>query len=375
MPKNKRAPRGGGSVFWSDSKGCWIGRAIVGTKPNGNPLHRECTGRTQAEALRKKRLAEDAARAGVLSGGNSSLTVGDYLEHWLQNTSKPSVEITTWTSYERCVRLHLKPRIGGIKLREFRPTNVEKLFADMQRDEVSGGNAKKVSEVLSSALEHAARIGLIPFNPAAPIPKPKTAGEQIVPFDKSEVKRILMASADHKLEALLALAIGTGMRQGELFGLGWEHVDFDRGTVRVVRSLAQAAVKFYLKEPKSKNGKRVIDVPEFALAPLRRLRDSDRAPEERRAEVIFCTRTGGFISKSSFIRQVWQPLLETAGVTYRKFHTLRHTHISELLSARVPVVEVARRVGDRPEVILKTYAHWLPGTDSGIGQQLDVMYA
>src|SRR5262249_26086773 len=155
-----------------------------------------------AEALRKKRLAEDAARAGALSGDNGNLTVGDYLEHWLQNTSKPSVEITTWTSYERCVRLHLKPRIGGVKLRDLRPTNVEKLFADMRRDEVSGGNAKKVSEVLSSALEHAARIGLIPFNPAAPIPKPKTDGELIVPFDKSEVKRILMASADHKLEAL-----------------------------------------------------------------------------------------------------------------------------------------------------------------------------
>ncbi len=80
----------------------------------------------------------------------------------MQNTAKPSVEPTTWASYERCVRLHLMPRLGGILLAQLWPVHVEEFFAALRRDGVSGGNAKKVSEVLSSALEHAARIGLVP---------------------------------------------------------------------------------------------------------------------------------------------------------------------------------------------------------------------
>jgi hypothetical protein len=62
--------------------------------------------RTQGEALAKKRAAEEDAKAGRL-GGARPMTVGQYLTHWCETVSKPSVRETTWNSYERCVRLHL----------------------------------------------------------------------------------------------------------------------------------------------------------------------------------------------------------------------------------------------------------------------------
>jgi integrase len=370
----RRRGRGEGSVFYSDSKGCWVGRAIVGVKPTGAPKYREVTARSQAEALRKKLKAEADATAGRV-GDTDRMTVGQYLAHWLDNVSKPSVEATTWASYERCVRLHLTPRLGGIKLAQLRPVHVETMFAEMRRDGVSGGNAKKVSEVLSTALEHAARVGVLTTNPAAPVPKPKAEGDEINPFTPDEVRRILAAATRHRLEALFAVAVGTGMRQGELLGLGRDHVDYGRGASRVERTLAQDDNgPPYLKEPKSKRGRRVVDLPGFAVEALRRHYHADRTDAERLAPVLFCTRTGGFLSKSSFICQVYKPLLKRAGVPYRKFHTFRHTHVSELLSRGESVVDVARRVGDRPDVILKTYAHFLPGSGATIGRRLDEMY-
>ena len=373
MSRKRRRGRGEGAVFFSEAKGVWVARAVVGVKPNGGPKYKEVTGRTKGRALAKMRKAEEDARAGRLTGAKET-TAGAYLDHWLENVAKPSVAETTWASYERCVRLHLKPHVGGVKLSELRPHHIEKLFADLIAAGMSRGNAKKVSEVLSTALEQAVGVGMIPFSPSAPVAKPKPAETEIVPFTPDEVKRVLAATAGNRLAALFALAVGTGMREGELLGLGWEHVDFEAATVRVERSLAAVKGGFKVKEPKSKRGRRVIDLPRFAVEGLREHRKRMLAEGNVAAPVVFCTTTGNYIGKSNFIRQVYQPLLKRAGVARRKFHTFRHTHVSELLSRGESVVDVARRIGDRPEVVLKTYAHFLPGAGGKIAKRLDEMY-
>jgi hypothetical protein len=168
----KRRVRGERAVFYSESKCCWVARAIIGGRPDGRPKYKEVTARTQGQALAKMRAAEADAGAGRLTLGNP-LTVGEHLDHWLNNSSKTAVHESTWNSYERVVRLHLKPYIGGIKLAQLRPAHLEILFAYLTKAGVSKGNAKKVSEVLSTALQHAVRFGLIPSNPITPVPKPR----------------------------------------------------------------------------------------------------------------------------------------------------------------------------------------------------------
>jgi integrase len=370
----KRRGRGEGAVFFSQSKNSWVARAIIGLRPDGKPLLKEVTAQTKGEVLAKMRKAEEDARAGRV-GDTVKMTVGQYLAHWLENTAKPSVEPGTWTSYERCVRLHLTPRVGGISLLQLRPLHVEALFAQMQRDGVSGGNTKKVSEVLSTALEHAVRVEMLPSNPAAPVAKPKTDGEEIVPFTQEEIDRICLAAAEHRLEALFVLAICTGAREGELLGLGWDHVNLDERTIFIQRTLDHSANGFRLKEkPKSERGRRVVDLPSFAVQALAEHRKRMLKEGLLSAPVLFCTKTGHFISKSSFIKQVHRPMLVRASVPYRKFHTFRHTHVSRLLAAGESLVDVAQRVGDRPEVILKTYAHWIPGAGKRIAGRLEEMY-
>jgi integrase len=351
-----------------------VARAVVGVKPNGKPRYREVTAKTKGHVLKKKREKEDAARAGRVSDADK-MTAGQYLQHWLDNTAKPSVETTTWLSYERCVRLHLAPRIGGIRIVELRPVHVEGLFAGMLRDGISGGNAKKVSEVLSTALEHAARIGLLPANPAAPVPKPKPAAPAIMPFTPDEIMRIRLAAMGNRLEALFALAIGTGARQGELLALGWEHIDLDQGVISIRRTVAQVKGTFLMKDrPKSHRGRRQVELPRFGVEALADHRKRMLAEGNLAAPTVFCTRTGNYISKGNLVREVYRPVLAKAEVTYRKFHTFRHTHVSALLAHGESVVDVARRVGDSPEVILRTYAHFIPGAGPRIAQRLEKMY-
>jgi integrase len=372
MPRKRRG-RGEGAVFFSESKSCWIARAVVGVQPSGKQRVKEVSAKTKGEVLVKKKKAEETASGGRL-GDVAGLTLGQFLDHWLNNVSKPSVEPTTWPSYERCVRLHLKPRVGGIKLEQLRPLHIETLFAEMQKDGISGGNAKKVSEILSTALEHAVRVEMVRSNPAASVPKPRAEGEEIVPFTREEIMRIRSAAAGNRLEALFALAISTGAREGEILGLGWEHVDFEEATIHIQRALAVVPTGFLLKKPKSQRGNRVIELPPFAVELLAGHRKKMVAEGNGQAAVIFCTKTGNFIGKSNLIRQVYAPLLEKADVDYRKFHTFRHTHVSELLHRGESVMDVARRIGDRPEVILKTYAKFLPGNGGRIASRLEKMY-
>jgi integrase len=372
MPRKRRRGRGEGAVFYSESKGTWIARVEIGMKPDGSPAFKEVTAKTKDGVLRKRKKIEEGAAAG-LTKESSQLTTGQYLEQWVHG-AKTSVQPGTWASYERCVRLHLVPRIGGIRLDQLEPRHIESLFATMLDDGVSGGHAKKCSEVLSTAMEHAVRIRLLRWNPAAPVSKPKPAEVEILPFTPDEVMPIRLASMDHRLEALFALAISTGARQGELLGLGWEHIDLDAGTISIQRTLDQAAAGFRLKKPKSERGRRILDVPRFAVQALAEHRKRMLAEGNLSAPVIFCTRAGHFMSKSSFIRQVYVPLLKRAEVTYRKFHTFRHTHVSELLARGESVVDVARRIGDRPDVVLKTYAHFIPGAGKRIATRLEEMY-
>src|SRR5262249_54463157 len=109
----------------------------------------------------------------------------------------------------------------------------------------------------------------------------------------------------------------------------------------------------------------------FAVAALAEHRKRALAEGTLSAATIFCTKGGNFIGKSNFIRETYQPLLERAEVAYRKFHTLRHTHVSQLLQRGESVVDVARRIGDRPDVILKTYAHFVPGSGQRIAKAPD----
>jgi len=371
MAKRRRG-RGEGTVHWSEAKGCWRARAIVGQKPSGAPRYKEVTAKTKGEVLAKMRQAEADAKAGR---GTSGDTLGAYLLDWLNNVSKPSVDVSTWASYERCVRLHMIPRVGGVRLAQLRPAHIESLFASMHQDGVSGGHAKKVSEVLSSALEYAVGSGRLPANPAASVPKPKPDAKEIQIFTPAEVQRIRQAAQGHRLEAMFVLAIATGAREGELLALGWEHVDLDAGTIAIRRTLDQIDGRFVLKEkPKSKRGLRDVHLPRFAVAALLAHREAMRAEGHLSAPVVFCTSTGNFIGRSNFVRKVHRPLLAKSEVPYRKFHTFRHTHVSELLARGESVVDVAQRVGDSVEVILRTYAHFIPGAGKKLAGRLDEMY-
>jgi integrase len=377
MPRKRRRGRGEGACFFNEVKGWWVGRVVIGRKPSGAPRHKEVTGKTKDKVLtRMRELENDLANGRQVS--DKPLTLSQWLDHWLEHSAKPSVAPATYRSYERCVRLHLKPHLGGYRLTELRPTHVERFFSQRVSAGMSAGNVKKVSEVLSVALLHATRLEYIPVSPAGPVPKPRSRSEGVVVFTDQEVRAILKAARRLRLHALIALAFATGAREGELLALGWQHVELsaESATIHFTRSLDYDKDRggFYFKEPKSDRGTRRVELPRFATEALT-LHRKAMLKEGNMSATVFCTRAGTPIGKSNFVRQVWTQLLKAAGVAYRKFHAARHTHASRLLTDGVPVPQVARRLGDTQETILRAYSHHIPGTGPDVARKLDGFYA
>src|SRR5262249_6203764 len=153
----------------------------------------------------------------------------------------------------------------------------------------------------------------------------------------------------------------------------WEDIDLDAGLVNVRRSLAETKAGFLVKEPKTKRGRREIELPKFVVDALH-VHQAAMLKEGNITAPVFCTRSGRHISRTNFIRKSHTWLLEKAGVPYRKFHTYRHTHVSTLLASGLSVVETARRIGDTVTQVTKTYAHVIDRDRGAMAKRIEALY-
>jgi integrase len=245
--------------------------------------------------------------------------------------------------------------------------------------------------VLSIALRHAVRIKLLMHNPASDVAKARPAEREMLIMTEKQARRFLETGKPYRHYALFALALGGGLRQGELLALQRGDIDFEKNTVEVKRSLSQVGKDFIVKEPKSKSGKRTVLLPPFVMAAFRDHRTAALKAGQITAPV-FCTRTGTFTSKNNFVRQVFRPLIARTNEEERKrvkgttsepdlipeairFHDLRHTHASHLIAAGHSIKAVSRRLGHADITItLKVYAHLMPNDDEKLAAGVEALF-
>src|SRR5258708_4011267 len=163
---------------------------------------------------------------GMLIARDARQMVATYLAAWLE-TIKPTVEASTYERYELDVRRHLIPTLGKTRLAMLTPQQVHLLLAEKLNSGLSPRSVRSMRAVLRRALNEALALGLVTRNAAALVRAPKAPrGEQHV-YDETQVRQLLDAAAGTRLEALLTLAVTSGMREGELLGLTWPNRKLD----------------------------------------------------------------------------------------------------------------------------------------------------
>jgi integrase len=279
-----------------------------------------------------------ADRASGYTLDTENITVGGYLDRWLNDSDRGSVRTSTYERHEQIIRLHLKPALGRVKLSKLTPAHLQGLYRDKPDSGLSPASVQKVHAVLHKALAQALRWGMVPRNPADAVKAPRPTPEEMRPLSPDEAHKLMDAAHGDKLEALYILAVQTGMRQGELLALKWEDVDLNRGVVHVKRTLVRSRGRIALGEPKTKKSRRPVNLTNVAVEALKthlgqQLEEIQRLGDLYRDDgLVFTSGVGTLVNPSNLRRRSFEPLLHRAGLPQIRFHDLRHTCATLLLS-------------------------------------------
>lgn len=217
-------------------------------------------------------------------------------------------------SFETCqdiTRLHLLPRLGGIKLKALSREHIQRLYSRKRDQGLSAASVHRIHDVLSSALNHAVRWGLIAHNVCKEVSPPRIPAPVIRPFSKEEAKRLLAAAAHSRYYALYMLGVTSGARWGELNGLFWSDLDLDRRVMHIQRALVRGYGEWTLEEPKTRGSRRSVGLTKKATEALIRHRERQQAEglSVGGDALVFTNIVGKPILPLSFIRRNFKPLL------------------------------------------------------------------
>jgi integrase len=329
--------------------------------------------RRSAYAKTRKEAAEKLAQALAQRGRGlafdaANLTLSEYLRQWLKSSVKGSVKAVTFEAYERTVRLHVIPALGSVRLAKLSPAHLQNLYQEKLNAGLAPSSVRLMHAVISRALRQAHRWRLVAENAAAVTVPPRPAPEEMRPLDAAQAKALLSAARGHRLEALFVLAITAGLRIGELLGLRWEDLDFERGTLRVRRTLSGAKGGPRFTPPKSGKG-RQIRLAAQAVDALKRHRAAQNAERLKMGGgwndegLVFCTATGAPLRRGTVFQGSFKPLLERAGLPKgTRLHNLRHTCATLLLAKGVHPKLVQELLGHSSVAMtLDRYSHVMPG--------------
>ncbi|GAA5514948.1 transposase from transposon Tn916 [Deinococcus carri] len=359
----------------------WKGSVTVGMKANGTLDRRWVSGRSQDEVREKMRALHSEVHTGVLADAEG-LTVATFFDRWVEAKERDGVKPNTLRSYRDTARLYITPYMGRVKLEKLRPLDVERILIALRKAGKSPQILAYTLRVLKMALRQAVRWQMVPRNVAEAVKPPRVERSEMHVWTPEQVAAFLGASETHRLHAAFYLALLTGMRRGELLGLQWQDIDWERCRLTVRHNLVEvrkesegriyrgkptvSKIELTLQTPKTQGSRRSIVLSPGTLDKLREHRgrqDSERAnaAEAWQGKVgegyVFASELGTATDPRNFYRW-YTEIVRHAGVPRIRFHDLRHTAASLMILRGIPAKTVSERLGHADVgFTLRTYTH------------------
>lgn len=191
----------------------------------------------------------------------------------------------------------------------------------------------------------------------------KMRRSDVMPFSLDEVQKILTtARADYR--NYFTVRFFTGMRTGEVHGLKWKYIDFERRLIMVRESI----VLNEEDELKTDGSMRDIQMNEMVVQAMK----AQYQATGKLSEYVFCTRSGKPIDNQNFLNRVWSPLLRHLGLEHRRAYQMRHTAATLWLAAGEAPEWIARQLGHTStEMLFRVYSRYVPNLTRRDGSAMD----
>lgn len=349
-------------LSWTDVNGQrhrkWIS---TGLPQKGNKR------RAEDELVRLRSTFEPPTVVQELS---SDMLFSDYLEQWL-DIVKVRVKITTFSSYQDMVQNTIAPYFEkkGIRLRELEARHIQQFYSEKLKT-VTPNSVIHYHAVIHQALKYAMKTDMVPQNVAMKVDRPRKNSYQPTFLDATEMQKLLEIVKGTRLELPVLVAAFYGLRRGEVLGLKWDAIDFNRGTLTVKRTVTQVKIdgKYQIIEQDSAKTKSSLRTLPLVGSFREYFMEVKKAQEINKKVCGNCYnhKYDGYIfvdelgerMKPDYLTSYFPEYIQKHGMKRMRFHDLRHSCASLLLANGVPLKQIQEWLGHSDfSTTANIYAH------------------
>lgn len=365
----------GTEPFWRADRQRWVAMFEI-HDGSSRRRRKSVSAKTEAECRRLLRQARSISAAQPLA--DDRLTLGAYLERWIAEAVTPSVRPRTADYYESMVRQHIAPGLGGVKLVRLTALDISHYLNSRLAAGLSAQSVAHHLACLRTALGQAVKWRLVARNEATYVNPPHITRTDRAPLTVDQVRTFLDQVEGTPWLGIYALAIGCGMRQSEILGLRWQHVDLVAGEVHVEKVLVWLRGTPFLEDPKNKSSRRTVSLPEFVLNALRARLAAQRLdrignPRWVDRDLVFTDVDGDPLRRDTVTR-AFQREIAAAGLPHQRFHDMRHAVVTILHGGGqgLSLQAIGASLGhSRPSETADRYAHLVGDSSRNAAATMD----
>lgn len=311
----------------------------------------------------------------------SKLTFFDFVQRWVRDYAKNTLAPKTFHRYQEMLKSRIIPSLGHIMLESLKPTHLLEFYNNLREDGIrtdgkKGGLAERTilhhHRLISAILSDAVEWQLIISNPANRVKPPKAKKKDISHYNEEQLFVLLqkLDSEPINYRLMVYLAITGGLRRGEIMGLDWSDIDFEKKTLEVKKSsqyLPSHGV--FLKDPKNESSKRILTLPTTTILLLLDFKayqeesKSNAGDKWKESDRIF-TAWNGEPAHPDTISGWFAEFIRKSKLPHITFHGLRHTNASLLIAEGLDLKTISTRLGHSTvSTTTDIYAHALRKPD------------
>ena len=310
--------------------------------------------KAEAELARLRAEFEPPKEVGDLS---SDMLFADYLLEWLE-IAKGRLAVATYSSYAAMIKKPVGPyfRQRNLTLRELEARHLQMFYSEMLR-KVKPNTVIHYHAIIHSALKYAVKTDMLVQNVADKVDRPKKNGFQPVFLSAEEMQKMFEALRGTKLELPVLVAAFYGFRRGEVLGLKWDAIDFERGTISVIRTVTTITLDGKQTEIEQQSAKTKSSLRTLPLiGSFREYFLQVKEAQELNKQICgncYNHEYDGFVfvdelgerMRANYLTSAFPKFLEDHGLRRMRFHDLRHSCASLLLANGVPLKHIQEWLG------------------------------
>lgn len=296
---------------------------------------------------------------------SKNMSLCEYLNYWYNQKCLPNLAPTTYESYRRNIDKYIIPHLGNIKLQNLLPLQLQSFYSELSK-KLSNTTLIYIHRIIHSALKQAMKWQLVIRNVADNVEIPKKEKYHATVLDSLQLTMLINAVKNTYIYIPVMIAISTGMRRGEVLGLTWNNVNLNNATLNVVNSLVPTQDGLKLLPPKTETSIRKISLSPTLVEILKKHKAKNYSSD------FVCTLEDGRLISPSSLNHKFKDIIKENNLPNIRFHDLRHSHASLLLSQGVQPKMISERLGhSNISITMDLYSHIYEADNAEIANNFD----